>query len=330
MEIYMSKQNLLLSCAGRRVELLQIWERTFRELGMESFVLATDAQPFAPAFVRAQRQALVPRCTHPDFVPRLLKLCEIHQIRWIIPTIDTELPILAAARDQFEAIGVQVLVSDPETIEIAADKRNTHAWFVKNGFPTFQQCTPQEALDNPNWVYPCFVKPADGSRSVGAARIETREALETRLQSGCHANDIVESLGEGVEVTVDAYVSPKTGKCLCVVPRRRLEVRDGEVSKGKTIDAPEIIELVRRVAEALPGARGTICVQMFWHPETHQIQLMEINPRFGGGYPLTDAAGAHFTRWMIEEDLDLPVSAHELWTRNLVMLRYDQSVFVKG
>ena len=96
----MSQQNLLLSCAGRRVELLHIWERTFRELGMDSVVLATDAQPFAPAFVLAQRQAIVPRCKHPDFVTRMLKLCEIHHIRWVVPTIDTELPILAAARAQ--------------------------------------------------------------------------------------------------------------------------------------------------------------------------------------------------------------------------------------
>ncbi len=323
-------QNLLLSCAGRRVELLRIWEKTFFELGLECEVLATDAQPFAPAFVLAQGHEIVPRAANPEFIPQMLRICKANDIRWVIPTIDTELPFLAASRKEFEAEGIQVMVSDSETIAIAADKRRTHEWFVANGFPTFEQCTMDEALNNPNWKYPCFAKPADGSRSVGAARVESRKALEIRRNSGEHDNDVIESLGQGVEVTVDAYVSIKTGKCLCVVPRRRLEVRDGEVSKAKTIDAPEIIDLVRKVAEALPGARGTICVQMFWHPETHQMQLMEINPRFGGGYPLTDAAGAHFGRWFIEEDLDLPLTASENWTRNLVMLRYDQSVFIRG
>ena len=138
------------------------------------------------------------------------------------------------------------------------------------------------------------------------------------------------SLGNGVEVTADAYISPVTGKCLCVVPRRRLEVRDGEVSKAKTIAAPEIVDVVRRVAESLPGALGTICVQLFWNPETHAVQLMEINPRFGGGYPLSDAAGAHFALWYLEEELGLPCTADEDWTRGLVMLRYDQSVFLRG
>ena len=326
----MIEGNILLSCAGRRVELLQILDKTLFSLGIAGEVVATDAQPFAPAFVLAKKQAIVPRVTAPNFIPEMLRIAKSQGVRWIIPTIDTELPILARAKSQFEDENVHVMVSSPETIEIAADKRNTHAWFVKNGFPTFEQCTIAEALANPEWRYPCFAKPAGGSRSIGAARIESRHALEIRQSTPGHEDDVIESLGHGFEVTVDAYVSPCTGKCLCVVPRRRLEVRDGEVSKGKTIDAPEIIELVRNVAEKLPGACGTICIQMFFDPDTRRIQLMEINPRFGGGYPLTDAAGAHFARWYLEETLGLPCTASEDWTRGLVMLRYDQSVFING
>ena len=322
--------SILLSCAGRRVELMRILERTLLELRLDGDVVATDAQPFAPAFTLAEKQALVPRVRDPEFIPQMLKICQVHGVKWVVPTIDTELLLLSKARPLFEAIGVDVMVSDPETIEIAADKRKTHEWFVANGFPTFEQCSVCEALANPDWKYPCFVKPADGSRSVGAARMDNREALESRSRSGKFDNDVVESLGNGVEVTVDAYVSPKTGKCLCVVPRRRLEVRDGEVSKAKTVDAPEIIDLVRQVSERLPGARGTICIQMFWNPESREMQLMEMNPRFGGGYPLSEAAGAHFARWYIEEMLDLPGTVNENWTRNLVMLRYDQSVFIRG
>ena len=326
----MSKNNILLSCAGRRVELMRILEKTLRDLELDGEVVATDAQPFAPAFALAQRQALVPRVLNPDFIPQMLKICQDNAVGWVVPTIDTELLLLSKARPLFAAIGAEVMVSDAETIEIAADKRKTHEWFVQNGFPTFEQCSVEEALENKNWIYPCFVKPADGSRSIGATRIENREALESRYQSGKYANDVVESLGLGVEVTVDAYISPESGRCLCVVPRRRLEVRDGEVSKGKTIESAEIIELVKSVAEKLPGVRGTICIQMFWDPESHRIQLMEINPRFGGGYPLSEAAGAHFARWYIEEMLDFPSTVHESWTRDLVMLRYDQSVFIRG
>ena len=320
-------QNILLSCAGRRVELMHILEETQLFMGIDGCVVATDAQPFSPAFVEASKRAIVPRVTAPDFVDRMLEVCARNEVRWVIPTIDTELLILAAARERFCAAGVDVMVSSTETIGIGMNKRATHKWFVENGFPTFRQCSVEEALSDESWVYPCFAKPSCGSRSVGARRIESREVLS---QLSDAPDYVVESLGHGVEVTVDAYISPRTGKCECVVPRRRLEVRDGEVSKGRTMDAPEIIELVRRVANALPGGRGVICVQMFYDLETKEMQLMEINPRFGGGYPLSERAGATFCKWYLEDTLGLESTIHENWTRGLVMMRYDSAVYIRG
>lgn len=323
------KNNLLLSCAGRRVELLSIWKRTCLEKLLDTEIIAADAQPFAPAFILAHRQCLLPRVDTPAYIDRLLDACEKNDIRWIVPTIDTELTILSKFKRKFDEIGTTVFVSDEETIRIAADKRHTHAWFVQNHFPTFEQDTIDNVLNNPDWQYPCFVKPANGSRSVGAALIHSPDELVAH-QKASTTTDVVESLGTGVEVTVDAYVSLLTGKCLCVVPRQRLEVRDGEVAKAKTIDPPEIIELVKNVAETLPGARGPLCIQLFWNPQTRDIKLMEINPRFGGGYPLTDAAGAHFTHALIDESNGKEAHIRTDWTRGLVMLRYDQSLFVRG
>ena len=128
--------NLLLSCAGRRVELLQIWKRTFLDLGIDAQVVAADAQPFAPAFVLADRQAIVPKVCDPHFVDAMLRTCQNNDVRWVIPTIDTELPILSEARETFLSHGIEIMVSDAETIAIASDKRRTHEWFVANGFPT--------------------------------------------------------------------------------------------------------------------------------------------------------------------------------------------------
>ena len=319
--------NLLLSCAGRRVELMAILETALLETGQDGMVVAADAQPFAPAFISASARALVPRVSDPTFVDRMLDVCAKQDVRWVILTIDTELPILSLARARFEAAGVDVMVSGPKTIAIAADKRATHAWFVENGFPTFCQVSVAQALADPDWIYPCFAKPACGSRSIGAKRILSRQML---MELPEPENMVVETLGHGVEVTVDCYISPRTGKCACVVPRQRLEVRDGEVSKGKTIDPPGMVDLVRRVAEALPDARGVICVQMFYDRTTEEMCLMEINPRFGGGYPLTEKAGATFAKWYLEDTLGLPSTIHENWTRGLVMLRYDSAVYIRG
>jgi carbamoyl-phosphate synthase large subunit len=58
---------------------------------------------------------------------------------------------------------------------------------------------------------------------------------------------------------------------------------------------------------------------------------LEINPRFGGGFPLSNAAGADFTDWLIKEYLlgqKLPF--YDLWSSDLVMLRYDAKVIVNA
>ncbi|MGI5829932.1 MAG: ATP-grasp domain-containing protein [Bradymonadia bacterium] len=321
----MKNFNIMLSCAGRRVSLMHIIERSLGELGLGGKVLATDAQTLAPAFQAAKHKALVPLVRDPKFIDVLLDLCDAHEIRCIIPTIDTELPILAENRARFLERGVTVMVSSPECIALSNDKRLSHRWFVENDFPTFKQANIDEALKDPDgWEFPVFVKPYDGARSIGARRIDSLEEL-----SQCRDPKlIVQSLGRGVEVTVDAFVDSR-GNCVSVVPRQRLEVRDGEVSKGITLKSEKIMRMIKRLAERLPGAYGTLCTQVFYEPDSEAISVMEINPRFGGGYPLTDAAGAHFVRYLIEDILDLPSTAHKHWQQDLVMLRYDEAVFVE-
>jgi carbamoyl-phosphate synthase large subunit len=114
------------------------------------------------------------------------------------------------------------------------------------------------------------------------------------------------------------------------VPRRRLETRAGEISKGYTVRDPELERWGRRVAERLPGAWGPITLQCFRRPD-QSLAFIEINPRFGGGFPLAWRAGADYPRWLLEWALGLPSTASaEAWRGNVAMLRYDDAVFVPG
>jgi carbamoyl-phosphate synthase large subunit len=110
----------------------------------------------------------------------------------------------------------------------------------------------------------------------------------------------------------------------------RIETRAGEVSKGMTARCAPVQELARRVGEALPGAWGVINTQIFYDAATGQLNVIEINPRFGGGYPLSHQAGARMARWVIEEIAGLPLTAtDDQWEDGLTMLRFDDAVFVR-
>src|SRR5207249_141203 len=98
------------------------------------------------------------------------------------------------------------------------------------------------------------------------------------------------------------------GSVACVVPRRRLETRAGEISKGYTVRDAEIEAWGRRVCGRLPDAAGPITLQCFRRRDGH-LAFIEINPRFGGGFPLSLHAGADYPRWLLEWALGLPSTA---------------------
>lgn len=318
--------SVLLSSAGRRVALLDSFRASARALGLDGRVIAADCSPVASAFQLADDRRVVPRCDDPDFVPTMVELCRREEVVVLVPTIDPELPVLAAAADEFAAVGTTVAVSTPATVAIGADKRATHAWLTANGFPTVAQATVAEVLSaGDGWELPVIVKPARGSASIGVERISDVRRLETMA----HDEElVVQSIARGVEHTVDLYVD-RGGRVRCAVPRRRIEVRGGEVSKAVTVRCPELVDLASDLARALPGAFGALNVQVFVDPETNAFAVIEINPRFGGGFPLSYAAGADFPRWILEEALGRPSSATaDGWQVGLVMLRYDDAVFV--
>jgi carbamoyl-phosphate synthase large subunit len=319
--------TVLVSSAGRRVELLRAFRHTLETLG-GGRVLATDLSWYSGAFHDADERFTVPRITSPDFVPRMLDICEQQRVDLVIPTLDPELPVYAAARERFAAIGTTVAISSPEVAAIAGDKERTHEWLVANGFPTVMQGTAADVRADPSaWTFPLVVKPRYGSASIGVAVVDDLAELEHATAGG--ADDmLVQTKAHGTEHTID-LLADRDGRCLTAVPRRRIEVRAGEVSKAVTVRSPALAELAEKVCAALPGPFGALNFQVFVSPDAGQLAVIELNARFGGGYPLSYAAGADFPLALVQDALGQPITAPlEGWRDRLVMLRYDAAVFV--
>lgn len=217
------------------------------------------------------------------------------------------------------------MVSSSETNEICFDKRNTYKFFKSAGIPTPEILNAEEILADSQAKYPFLIKPADGSCSVGVTQI--RNARELEFFKDYISNAIVQEFVVGQEYTLDILVDFE-GKVRCVVPRLRMETRAGEISKGVTIKNQALIAAGKKVVELLPGAIGCITAQCFLTYD-NEIKFIEINPRFGGGFPLSFQAGADFPRHIIEmvmgKTLDITIDG---WQDGIVMLRYDDAVFV--
>ena len=114
----------------------------------------------------------------------------------------------------------------------------------------------------------------------------------------------------------------------CIVPRERIEIRAGEINKGCTAKN-EILSFLKDKLGYIKGCVGCICVQLFFHPETKDIVGIEINPRFGGGYPLTYMSGGNFPELLIREYFqNEEVAYSDCWKDGMLMLRFDDAVYV--
>lgn len=309
----------LVSSAGRRGALVRILNELPLRGGCK--VVATDASPLSSAGRLADDFEIVPRIGDATFIPEMVRLAGHFGIDCIVPTIDTELATFALHRGQFRAAGTDVLVSSPDVITLASDKWKLFEWLTRAGFPTVRtfELTGFEPADLTGAV---VAKPRGGSSSIGVIRAGSASDLPT---DGLTDDYIIQERAQGVEITVDFAVS-RSGRFLGAVPRRRLEVRAGEVSKGVTLHLPVVEQLVRDFAAALPGPYGVLNLQVFYEPASRSVSIIELNARVGGGYPLTHEAGADFfTQLATGGDAE---QFH--WRENLVMLRYDDAVFYQA
>jgi len=320
-----NRLTILISSAGRRVELIRCFQTDAKNLGLNLRVLATDVEPeMSSACQAADRCYGVPHCTSPEFAPRLLEICNRESVGLVVPTIDPELSVLADQQEQFKAFGTRLLVSEPPVVCVARDKFATATFLHENGLLAPRTGLLDEVLTHPEgWPWPLILKPINGSGSAGVIVVQN---LAEARQAGQKREDyIAQELLSGPEFTVNLFFD-QAGQLRCAVPHQRQEVRAGEVSKGVVRREPLLADLAWRLGSVLKGARGPLCFQAIL-PAYREPVAFEINARFGGGYPLAHQAGATFTRWLLEETAGLPSSAGDQWQQGLTMLRYDAAIF---
>jgi carbamoyl-phosphate synthase large subunit len=318
------KAGILFTCIGRRVSLLNCFRRAAGFIRMKTRFIGTDVTELSPAFQLCDNGFLVKPTTHPGYIQQLLTIVKNNNVKLLVPTVDWDLKVLSLNKSKFAEIGCTVLVSQPQVIDICQDKRQTYKFFISGGFDTPVTMTPGSVLSKTAFQWPCFVKPWDGYAGIATAVAANRDELSFYAKK--IPNAICQEFVKGREITCDVFVDFNM-KVRCVVPRERIEVRAGEVSKSKILKDTQIMNLCTRLIETLGAGPGVVTVQLFRTSEK-KIKFTEINPRFGGGAPLSIQAGADFPKWILQEIQGKePEIQFDGFTDGLVMLRYDSEVW---
>lgn len=313
--------TILFTAIGRRVELVKAFQDSFKQKNIEARVLGVDTNPqLASAGYFVNEVFSVPRVSEAGYVEALLEICKIKKVDVLVPLFEPEFIFLDEQRQAFLEIGTFILLSNKEALKICSNKFNTYKFFLANGVKT--PSTWSVSALSRNVSFPLFVKPCSGMGSQGAKKVISSIELDSAL--GYSEDMIVQQYISGTEYTIDVLVDFR-GQALSVVPRERLEVRSGEVSKGKTVDRPDLIEQAVYIVEKL-GAIGPLTLQCM--DTGSEVYWIEINPRFGGGVPLAIKAGVDYPYILyrlLKDEKVVPLIGQ--YQKNLVMLRYDEAVY---
>lgn len=304
--------NILFSCAGRRTYLLKYFKENMSE---GDKVVATDMQLSAPALQVADVKLQVPAVYDPKYVDITLQICKGQKIDALLSLNDLELPILAENKARFEAEGVKVIVSDPSVIDIAFDKYKTAQWIESLGLKSPKTYVRLEeakhALQTGDLHFPLFMKPRWGSGSIGLESIADMEELDiyyhllmkkikkTILATASVGDEyiLIQEKLTGKEFGLDV-MNDLEGNNVAVSVKQKLAMRAGETDKAVTVDLPEVRKIGHKIGSALKHI-GNLDVDVMQN-EKGEYCVLELNPRFGGGFPFSYEAGVNLPKAIIE------------------------------
>jgi carbamoyl-phosphate synthase large subunit len=304
--------NVILTCAGRRNYLLQFFQVA---LGNRGKVFAGDVTLEAPTLHEANESILLPPVNSSEYIDKLIDICQQKQIRLLIPLNDLELPYLAKQSDRFLAIGTIPVISSPVVIDICFDKWATYQFLKKSGIGTpktyLSLSEAHQAIVRKEIGFPLVVKPRWGSASIGIAYPENDEELELSYRfvqkllrksiladisfSDADKCILIQERLVGQEYGLD-IINNLEGRYAATLVKRKLAMRAGETDRAITVDNEEIEKLGEQIGKKLGHVGNLDCDVIANESGLHVI---EFNPRFGGGYPFSQIAGANLPAALI-------------------------------
>jgi carbamoyl-phosphate synthase large subunit len=259
--------GVLLTGVGKRYDIVSAFAQ-------HATVIAADPNPLAPAQYAAHHRRAVPPIGDSEYVPALQRLCAEYGVGAVVPLTDLDIEVLAHARAQGK---LPAFVPDPEIARATFDKYETHLLLSRLGLPSPPTVLPGDPVKH----YPVMVKPRQGSGARSIHRADDARAAAFFVDY-VREPVMVQWLMDGPEFSIDT-LSDLRGRCLNAIPRTMLESRGGESIKGTVTADSELVELGRRVVEAL-GVRGPCTVQVFRDREIG-LGITDVNTRFGGAFP---------------------------------------------
>jgi len=306
--------NVLLTCIGRRSYMVDYFKQA---VGNKGIIIASNSDANTTGMQAADKHFVVPQVNDPKYIDTLLSICLSEDIKLVVSLFDIDLPYLAKARDRFLAIGVELVVSDPWVVDMANDKWESFIFLTKNSIATPNTFLDLEkvktALSNGELKFPLIIKPRWGMGSMSIFKAEnieelnffysfskkeiTKSYLNIVSEEKLDESVVIQEFVYGQEYGLDIF-NDLVGNFCCTFVKKKLEMRSGETDSAEVVENEQLTALGQQLSQLLKH-RGNLDVDVLQCADG-KFKVLELNARFGGGYPFSYLAGANFPKALVQ------------------------------
>lgn len=322
----MADVNVLLTCAGQRVDIVRAFQEALAAGPHRGRVLVSDLDPLSPSLFSADGVVDLPRIDDSGYGAAVAAACRREGVRAVLPLTDLDPVVLADASPLVRKAGAEVFLPSAEVAAGCQDKWRCHEMLTTAGLPSPPTWLPGD-VDHATLPFPVLLKPRIGFAARNIWRARDAEELAFFLRYTPVESVIQQELG-GTEFSTDC-LGDLAGRAIGAIPRAMLQAKGGEQIKGETLDDPQLVDLAARTVEAL-GLRGPSTVQCF-RQDDEVLGITDINTRFGGAFPLPQAAGGDYPELIVRMAAGETVASRLGQHRaGVVMTRYlDQHILAR-
>lgn len=307
--------NVLLTSVGRRAYLVDYFKKEF---GDNSKIICTNSSELSTALSVGDKSYISPMIYEETYIPFLLEICKKEKINILVSLFDIDLPILAYNKDKFENLGVKLILSDLSIIEVCNDKYKMNKFLKNNFFDTIYtglSIEDEYIKNNISSEKKFILKPRWGMGSLGIyISDEYEEAkyfykkirkdidksyLRYEAKQDIENSILIQELIEGKEYGLD-IVNDLEGKYITTIVKEKLAMRSGETDIAKIVHFPLLEDFGKRIADK---TRHIANMDLDLILNDKGIFVIDMNARFGGGYPFTHKAGVNIVK-IIKELLE--------------------------
>ncbi|MBM6841937.1 ATP-grasp domain-containing protein [[Clostridium] spiroforme] len=304
--------NILLTSVGRRGYLVQYFKDALKDVGK---VFVSNSDSHSPAFQYADEYVVSPLIYDVNYIDFVLSYCQQNDIKMVVSLFDIDLYVLAQNKEKFDQLGIILVVSDKEFIKVCNDKWLTYQYLTKHNILTPRTYLYLDevllAIKSKEVNYPVIVKPRWGMGSLEIFSADNEDELiifynkiKRDIQKSYLKYEakqdldhcvIIQEKIKGIEYGLD-IINDLKGNYRNTIIRKKIGMRSGETDIAEIVKNDEILKVSQKLADISKHV-GNLDVDVL--SDGNQFYILELNARFGGGYPFSHLAGVDLPKALI-------------------------------